>query len=425
MEKSILKKIIIEYQNIASKISLKKRLFTFSTKGNDVFVGLRRSGKSYMMFQKIQELIDEGHKKEEILYINFEDDRLLGFNTPDFELLKQSYEELFPYEPIFFLDEIQNIPNWEKFARRLADQKYKVYITGNNAKMLSNEIATTLGGRFFIHNVYPYSFTEYLNASDITILDNINYQNNSEIIRAFTQYFTFGGLPELHSVPSIEKRLWLSSLYNKIFFGDLLSRYSIRNDLALKVLVRKLADSLKQPTSFTRMANIISSAGKKIKTDTVIEYLRYLEETWLIFSLENISSKLNDKISNKKYYLIDNGILNLFLTDAETSLFENMLAIYLKRHFGQELYYYHKDIEVDFYLYESQIAIQACYNMSETTTRNREVNDLVKFAKVFHCKKLYIVTYDEEGEIEKDDLMINVVPLWKFMIIKSYLRGLL
>lgn len=417
MDKSVLKRIIIEYQNVASEISLKVRDFSFSTKGNDVLVGLRRSGKSYMMFQKIQQLINEGHKKEEILYINFEDDRLLGFDTQDFEVLKQSYEELFPYEPIFFLDEIQNIPNWEKFARRLADQKYKVYITGSNAKMLSGEIATTLGGRFFMHNIYPYSFKEYLNASNIAIPDNLDYQNNSEIIRTFAQYFTFGGMPELHDVPPIEKRLWLSSLYNKIFFSDLISRYSIRNNMALKVLVRKLADSVKQPTSFNRMANVVSSTGQKIKTDTVIEYLKYLEETWLIFSIENISSKLNDKVSNKKYYFIDNGILNLFLTDGNTSLFENMLAIHLRHHYAHELFYYLKDVEVDFYLYDSQIAIQACYNMSDISTRNREVGDLIKFAKVFPCKKLYIVTNDEEYEMEESGFKISVVPLWKFLIL--------
>lgn len=417
MDKSVLKRIIIEYQNVASEISLKVRDFSFSTKGNDVLVGLRRSGKSYMMFQKIQQLINEGHKKEEILYINFEDDRLLGFDTQDFEVLKQSYEELFPYEPIFFLDEIQNVPNWEKFARRLADQKYKVYIIGSNAKMLSGEIATTLGGRFFMHNIYPYSFKEYLNASNIAIPDNLDYQNNSEIIRTFAQYFTFGGMPELHDVPPIEKRFWLSSLYNKIFFGDLISRYSIRNDMALKVLVRKLADSVKQPTSFNRMANVVSSTGQKIKTDTVIEYLKYLEETWLIFSIENISSKLNDKVSNKKYYFIDNGILNLFLTDGNTSLFENMLAIHLRHHYAHELFYYLKDVEVDFYLYDSQIAIQACYNMSDISTRNREVGDLIKFAKVFPCKKLYIVTNDEEYEMEESGFKISVVPLWKFLIL--------
>ena len=417
MDKSVLKRIIIEYQNVASEISLKVRDFSFSTKGNDVLVGLRRSGKSYMMFQKIQQLINEGHKKEEILYINFEDDRLLGFDTQDFEVLKQSYEELFPYEPIFFLDEIQNVPNWEKFARRLVDQKYKVYITGSNAKMLSGEIATTLGGRFFMHNIYPYSFKEYLNASNIAIPDNLDYQNNSEIIRTFAQYFTFGGMPELHDVPPIEKRLWLSSLYNKIFFGDLISRYSIRNDMALKVLVRKLADSVKQPTSFNRMANVVSSTGQKIKTDTVIEYLKYLEETWLIFSIENISSKLNDKVSNKKYYFIDNGILNLFLTDGNTSLFENMLAIHLRHHYTHELFYYLKDVEVDFYLYDSQIAIQACYNMSDISTRNREVGDLIKFAKAFPCKKLYIVTNDEEYEMEESGFKISVVPLWKFLIL--------
>ena len=421
MDKNILKRIIIEYQNITSEVSLTRRDFNFSSKSNDVLVGLRRSGKSYMMFQKIQQLIEEGHKKEEILYINFEDDRLMDFQVGDFELLKLSYEELYPYKPIFFLDEIQNISNWEKFARRLADQQYQVFITGSNAKMLSSEIATTLGGRFFIHNIYPYSFAEYLNASNIAINDNLDYQNNSEIIRAFSHYFNFGGLPELQKVPVAEKRLWLSSLYNKIFFGDLLSRYSIRNDMALKVLVRKLADSIKQPTSFNRIANIVSSSGQKIKTDTVIEYLKYLEETWLIFSLENISSKLNEKVSNKKYYFIDNGILNLFLIDGTTSLFENMLAIYLKQHYGHELYYYNKDVEVDFYLYESQIAIQACYNMSEASTRNREINDLVKFSKFLPCKKLYVITNDEEDTIEKEGLEIKITPLWKFMIVPDFI----
>ena len=117
-----------------------------------------------------------------------------------------------------------------------------------------------------------------------------------------------------------EKRQWLSSLFNKIFFGDLVARYSIRNDMALKVLIRKLAESVKQPSSFTRLANLVSSTGKKITTDTIIDYLNYLEDTWIMFSLENYASKLADKVSNKKYYFMDNGILSLFLMDPETSL---------------------------------------------------------------------------------------------------------
>ena len=147
--------------------------------------------------------------------------------------------------------------HWEKFARRLADQQYRVYITGSNAKMLSAEIATTLGGRYIVQNVYPFSFSEFLKASKIEIGPTWYYKNRTEIVRTFSDYFSYGGLPELMLIETIEKRQWLSNLFNKIFFGDLITRYSIRNDLAMKVLIRKLAESVKQPSSFNRLTNIV------------------------------------------------------------------------------------------------------------------------------------------------------------------------
>ena len=213
-----------------------------------------------------------------------------------------------------------------------------------------------------------------------------------------------------------EKRQWLSSLFNKIFFGDLVARYSIRNDMALKVLIRKLAESVKQPSSFTRLANLVSSTGKKITTDTIIDYLNYLEDTWILFPLENYVSKLADKVSNKKFYFMDNGILSLFLMDPETSLLENLVAVTLKKRYGDGLYFYHRNIEVDFYLDEAHKAIQVSYSLKDPETRKREVNALLKLAENVAVDDLCIITRDEEEMIVEGEKTIRVVPVWRWLL---------
>jgi len=303
MDKEIIKLLIAEYQQKAVDVVFQERSYIIEDKLNYVFVGLRRVGKSYLIFQQIRHLLNAGHSKDEILYFNFEDDRIASVITEDLDRIKVCYEEMFDCKPIFFLDEIQTVDHWEKYARRLADQGYRVYVTGSNAKMLSSEIATTLGGRYIIQNVYPYSFQEYLISLGIDLTDkNFIYNYRAGIIKAYENYFRYGGLPELTQVT--DKRAWLSSLYQKIFFGDLISRYQIRNDFALRVLIRKFAESVKQPTSFNRLANVVSSSGKKISTDTVIDYLSYFKESWLIFPVENICAKMAEKEAIKKYYFI-------------------------------------------------------------------------------------------------------------------------
>ena len=162
MTKDSIKYLISYYQDFVSGITFEMRQYELEPSANYVFVGLRRAGKSYLMYQHIHSLLAAGHSIEEILYFNFEDDRIDIFNVSELDLIKTCYEEMYGHRPIFFLDEIQNIKGWEKFARRLADTGYRVYITGSNAKMLSSEIATTLGGRYLIKNVYPFSFNEYL-----------------------------------------------------------------------------------------------------------------------------------------------------------------------------------------------------------------------------------------------------------------------
>ena len=416
MTKDLIKLLISEYQAYVSQVELIPRDVELVNGLNYVFVGLRHAGKSYLMFQRIAQLMEQGHKKEEILYFNFEDDRIDSLEVKDLDLIKTCYEEMYDARPIFFLDEIQLVDRWEKFARRLADQKYQVYITGSNAKMLSSEIATTLGGRYMIHEVYPYSFQEYLKASGIDIHEkNAIFTFGKQIVKLANTYFQHGGLPE--TVGMKEPRSWMSNLFSKIFFGDLVARYKIRNDYALRVMIRKMAESIKQPLSYNRIASIVSSTGKKLSTDATIDYVEYMTETWLILPYENLYGKLQDKESNRKYYFTDNGLLHLFLVEANTSLLENIVAITLRRKYGDECYFWNsKNTEVDFVVPEEELAVQVSYSMTDPDTFKRETDALIKLHSVQPIGKMMVVTMEEESIVEKEGLQIELVPLWKWLL---------
>ena len=415
MTKDIFKQLIAEYQQKVVEVKFQARSYPIDKQLNYVFTGLRRVGKSYFMYQIINNLIQQGHSPKEILYFNFEDDRISSLSLSDLDVIKMSFEEMYNVKPVFFLDEIQVVEKWEKFARRLADQGYRVYITGSNAQMLSSEIATTLGGRFMIQQIYPFTFSEYLVSQGVDMEDeNIIFSHKNEITKAFQTYFQYGGLPEHFGLT--DKRAWLSNLFQKLFFGDIVTRYQVRNDFALKMLIRKLAESLKQPISFNRLTNIVSSAGKKVSTDTIIDYLKYISENWICFGIENINAKLAAKMSNKKYYFSDNGLLNLFLIDPNTTLLENLVAIQLHRLYGNEVFYYQNGVEVDFYIPEKQLAIQVCYDISDESTSKREINALLKMNSRFENLKLMIITKDNTDTIKFNNHTIEVLPIWKWLL---------
>ena len=415
MTKDLIKYLISYYQDFVSKITFEERQYVLEPNANYVFVGLRRAGKSYLMYQQIHHLLEQGHSLDEILYFNFEDDRIDTLELADLDLIKLSYEEMYDSRPIFFLDEIQNIKGWEKFARRLADTGFRVYIPGRNAKMLSREIATTLGGRYLIKEIYPFSFREYLGFKRIDLNNkNAIYKYRNDIIKSYEEYFRDGGLPE--TLMMSDKRSWISSLFNKIFFGDLVARHQVRNDFALRIMIRKLAESVKQPSSYNRIANIASTVGKKISVDTVIDYMAYLQESWLILPYENIATKLIDKESNRKYYFIDNGILNLFLIDPVTSLLENQVAIRLRQVYGDRVYFYNQNVEVDFVVYDEGLAFQVSYSLGDPDTEKRAVDALIKLNRVLPMRQLTIITKEEERDIEVGDVTIHVVPAWKWLL---------
>ena len=217
IEIETLRKLIVEYQEFIETVDFRQRRFSFEENGRYVLVGIRQAGKSYLLYQRARELIENGHSIDEICYINFDDERLIGMDAPALDRILGAYRSLYAHQPILFLDEIQNIVGWEKFARRLANQNYRVFITGSNAKMLSREIATTLGERYMAKVVRPYSFREYLLACDVSLGDKWVYSAQKDVVRRlFDGYMAFGGFPE--SLKYADKRDWLNGLFGRIFF---------------------------------------------------------------------------------------------------------------------------------------------------------------------------------------------------------------
>lgn len=421
MEKRIIKAIISERQHEISMIQLVERPIYFEDQANYVLVGIRRAGKSYQMYQDIQNLVRSGKATlEDCLYINFEDERISSIDASELGLLLECYAEMYDNrKPLIYLDEIQNIEGWEKFARRLADSKYRVFITGSNARMLSRDIATTLGGRYIIREVFPFSFAEYLTFHQIHLKTNWEFDpvQRLAIIKSFNTYFHFGGFAE--TFPLTDKREWINSLYQKILLGDIIARNEIRNGAAIRLLAKKLAESVMQPTTQTRLLHIVKSSGSNISRNTLADYLNYMNDVYLTFNIPNFTDSVAERMSSCKRYFYDNGLLSNFLINAETKLLENIVAINLIEHYGKEedkVFFYNKGVEVDFYIPDEEMALQVSYSVDDSITREREVRALYQMSQVFSIKNAFIITWDEESTISHDGLDIEVIPVWKWLL---------
>lgn len=415
MNKELFRAIISENQEFIGSIPLVERPLHLEESGNYIFVGVRQAGKSYLLYQRVKELLGCGINLHDIVYVNFDDERLLGMTTDDFDLILQAYYSMHDGQPIFFFDEIQNVDGWANFARRLANQKHRVYVTGSNAKMLSRDIETVLGGRYLSVYVFTYSFEEYLKAIGISVSGGSQYgRKANELQRHFRTYFEWGGFPEL--VNFREKRVWLNSLYNRIFFNDLVVRHKVKNEDSLRMCIRRLAESVMQPCSLNRLSNLVKSTGMPCSPSTVMEYVRYLQESCLLISLDNYASKYVDKETVKKHYFIDNGLLHLFINNPDTALLENLCAINLYKRYGKGVYYFNRNIEVDFYVPDEELAIQASFRMSEEATLEREIKALVALHGLYETQRNLIITYEDEGIMERDGIKIEIIPVWKWLL---------
>lgn len=417
MNHEIIKKVIFDQHQVIKDSVIVERDIVLERDANYVLVGLRRAGKTTLLYKRVQDLIAEGVEWNQIIYINFDDERLLGFNVNDFEDILLVAEELSNKKHYFYFDEIQNVDEWERFAIRISNQGFKVDITGSNAKMLSKEVEAKLGGRYISKEILPYSFKEYLRANSVN-KDGYSAKETAFINSLLSEYFVNGGFPE--ALVYKNKREYVSSIYQKVLYNDIIVHNDVRNENGMKLMIKKIAESVKQDLSYTKIQNIITGIGYKISKDIIIDYCGYCKDAFLLFTIENYYASFLDKNSNPKYYFMDNGILNLFLDDKRSTLLENIVALHLYRNHKESLYYLKGNkVDIDLYLSDSNTAIQVAYSLDEGDTYNREVGSLVEFAKNSdkNCK-LAIITYEEEKTINVEDKTIEVMPLKKFLLNK-------
>ena len=374
MNRDYLKQIMTDQKDTYLSNPAIERNYPLEDHVNYCFVGIRRTGKSYMMYQQIRHLQENGIPLSQIVYVNFEDERLLEMSADDLNVILEIGLEMAGVDnrPYLFLDEIQNIKGWEKFVRRIADMKYRINITGSNSKMLSSEIASTLGGRFMIVDIYPYSFPEYL----------------------------------------------LAQGKNKNYLDILITRNKITNDFAVRLILKKIAESITKPLSFNRLGNILKSAGAAIGKQTVINYVGYMMESYMLFTLQNYAAKLIQKETSPKYYFMDTGLLGLMLMDCSSAQLENLVAIELIRRFGREkVFYFENNVEIDFYIPEEKLAIQVSMQvLDQIETREREIGAFLKLRNFIEGARCILITNSEEAELDCDGIHVSVVPAWKWLL---------
>ena len=414
--KEVIREILIENRKIIEAQELVDRDYTFERDANYVLTGIRRSGKTSIMQLQAKRLVEEGASWNQIAYINFEDERLYGFKLEDFNSILEVQRTFTNKTSYYFFDEIQIIEGWERFARRVADSKEHVWISGSNADMLGREITSRLGGRYMITTVHPFSFKEFLisKGKENLLATDLDTKHRNERLTFLNEYLHTGGFPE--SINHVDRRAYTQAVFSKIYQGDIALRHGVRNDEALRVMFRKIAESTCNELSYSRLFNTLKTIGLSIGKSSLINYVKYAEESFVLFGIENYVYKLADKESKRKYYYMDNGLLNLFLTSKDSALLENLIAIELHRRYDLLLHFVRGKNEVDFYVPDSDEAVQVAYSVKDKETLDREVKGLLSIHKTWGLRKAVIVTYDEKDEINIDGLKIEIIPADEFCI---------
>jgi len=386
-------------------------------------IGVRRSGKTYLLFEMINKLRQKG-LKENIIYINFEDDRLIGINYKNLDELIEAYFELFPEkrdEKLFiFLDEIQEVQYWEKFVRRIYDNlNSHIYITGSSSKLLSKEIASSLRGRTISYDIFPLSFKEFLHFKDIKP-DIYSSKSISFVKKAFNEYLIKGGFPEvvLEKNEDVQIRT-LRDYVDLIVYRDIIERYSIKNLSLLKILIKYIFSNPATLVSFNKLYNDFKSIGYKLSKDTLFEYFEYLNDAYAAFTTPVFKSSVKEEMRNpKKIFIVDNGFNYIFNTSFSpdfSKLYENLVFLHLRRNY-RDIFYFKQKKEIDFYLPEEKLLINVSYDISDRKTLNREISSLKEGMKYLGLRESYLITSEREGIVKTEDFKIQVMPLWKWLI---------
>jgi predicted AAA+ superfamily ATPase len=414
--KSKLKHVFVEWQE--------RQLPQFQRRRRDVdlssphivdILGVRRCGKTYYMFQ----------------YINLDDDRLQPLNGDELQLLIETFNEFFEvsedHKLYLFLDEIQNMPDWEKWAKSTYDKNgnIKIVVSGSNASLLSRDISSLLTGRHITTRMFPFSFSEFLDHHGIKYqLKTLQYsKKKTSVKKLFNEYLQNGGFPEVIYYPGLGQRELLQSYFDDIIFRDIISRFNIRNPQVFKQLSIFCISNIAKPHTFNSLRRLFANYTS-LSTDAIINYLSYLEDAFLLFSVSHYDHSMKKQINKpKKLYCIDTGMINAVsfrFSDNLGQLYENLVFLQLKRS-NHEMYYWQsaKGYEVDFVIKEGLKAsqlIQVCFDVSDAETRSREVRGLVEGLNYFDLPKGTIITSDFFHEEIVDGKVLRYVPLWYWLL---------
>ena len=426
--KETLKEIIVGNQNsMPTEVKVRSWEIPMNTGKIITIPGVRRSGKSSHFFIAQNKLLQKGIRREKILFLNLDDERL-NFSKNGIALMLDAYRELYPKIKIkdvhFFLDEIQIVDKWEKFVRRLYDTVSKnIYLTGSNSKMLSSEIATALRGRTLQFENFPLSFSEFCDFKNIE-KNFYDPANKAVLINACNDYIFKGGFPEIALSENIFHEQILQEYYHVMIFKDLIERYGIKNTNVLRYLVKRLLANLTKPTSVNKIFNEIKSGGIAISKNTIYELVSQLESIYMFLPLQKFSvSPIKEFSGMPKYYCIDNGFnyaLQGYVSENRGAFLENAVYLHLRRKypFGNGLFYFSDKYECDFLCLKRLSVvelIQVCWSLENPDTEEREIKGLIDAAKATKCKNLKIITWDSEKIIQRDGFSILVMPAWKYL----------
>lgn len=377
-----------------------------------VVTGLRRVGKSTLLRQ-----IAGKYLNEDYYFVNFEDERLLNFQVKDFDLLHETLISLFGEKKAFLFDEIQNVPQWELFVRRLHDHGYKFIVTGSNASLLSQELGTRLTGRSIRVELFPFSFREFLALKETKVPDLkvLTTRQKGNLLKLTNEYLAAGGIPDALKYPELAIH---KTLYDDVLFRDVATRYSIDNVKSLQELAFYLISNTSSLVSFNKLKDLLKLGS----VNTVKSYISYLENSWLFFVVNKYAYSVKEQqIAAKKLYCVDTGLaqsVGFSFSENKGKLMENLVFLTLRRKY-KTVYYFKttQDFEVDFYIPSQQMLVQVAQKFDMQTTHEREQKALVTAkSELQKVTRLVLVNEGEKQEMEYQGARIHVVPLYEWLL---------
>lgn len=387
-----------------------------------VLKGVRRSGKSSLLINYMKHIHQKGAKKEELLYVNFEDPRLhpeLSSNL--LEQILEVYKEFVNNDtkPYLFLDEIQNLNLWEKWVllQYELDQAY-IFITGSSSKLLSKEFGTALSGRYLSINVYPLSFKEYLNFKNIDLPTKTTFiTKRTQYKIAFNSFIAEGGFPKVTLMTENLQKQEIMMYYDTIILKDIVARYNLKNYDNVKKVALFMMSNIGKPLNLNNIRMALN-----ISYELVEKYYEYLKDTYLFFEIFPFDYSLKKQFSGKKkIYCIDNGMVSntaFRISEDYGRYMENLVFVELIRR-NKEIFYHQKNKECDFIIKnQTQIseAIQVSRSLYNESTKDREISGLLEAMETYQLSSGLILTEDEEETIFIKEKTINISPLWKWLL---------